>query len=496
MTLAATVNYSWGQAGSDLGQIAPIAIVIVALLVTMVLDLLLPRAASGPVVALVAATALATSLVVALYGLSQGGGHLAYYGYATGDSFALFFEAMLAVIGILTIATAHSYIRRRGLLEAEFHVLVLAAISGMMALAAATSLVTAFIALETFSVALYVLSGYTRTETRAQEAATKYLLVGGFASAFVLYGMALLYGATGSTLLVDLAKQLSASDTSNTLVVLGVLLMGVGFAFKISGVPFHQWTPDVYEGAPLPVTAFMSVGTKAAGFAMIIRIFVQGLPHLSAEWGLILAVVATASMVVGNVAAIAQTSAKRLLAYSGIAQAGYVLVGVVAGGRSGVGGVLFYLFAYLFMNFGAFAVLAVLTGPEGEHDRIADLDGLGHRHPALGVLMSVFMFALAGFPPLAGFIGKFFLFSPGVSDGWTWLVVVAVLSSAVSAYYYLRVVIHVWTPTLASLPVRSDPIQLTVIGATALFSLALGIYPAAMFYLGLLGATSVTTAGP
>ncbi len=491
------VNYSAQQALTDLQQIAALVAVVVALLLAMIADLLLPPRRRGPVVAVLALAGLAVALALAAWSLATGGGHEAYFRFATGDSFALYFEVLFSILGLLTIAISHAYVRRRDFLEAEFHVLTLAAVIGMMALASATSLVSIFLGLETLSIALYIACGFGRRETRSQEAAAKYLLVGGFASAFVLYGMALVYGATGSTQLGLISQSVTAqADASqNPLLLLGVLLLGVGFAYKVSGAPFHQWTPDVYQGAPLPVTAFMSVGTKAAAFAMIIRVFTYGLPHLAPQWQALLALVAAASMIVGNLGAIAQRSVKRLLAYSGVAQAGYILIGVVAGGRAGIGAVLFYLFAYLFMNFGAFAVLTVLAAPEGDRDDLGDLDGLGFRHPLLGLLMTVFMLSLAGFPPLVGFIGKFFLFSAGVSSGWTWLVVIGVLTSVVSVYYYLRVVFHVWTPVSGRPALESSPAPVAAIAASALLAVALGVYPSIVFAAGILGSGPVLAAG-
>ncbi len=245
----------------------------------------------------------------------------------------------------------------------------------------------------------------------------------------------------------------------------------------------------------MPVTAFMSVGTKAAAFAMIIRVFSAGLPHLAGEWLWLLAFTAAASMVVGNLMAIVQTSVKRLLAYSGVAQAGYILVGVLGGGRLGIGSVLFYLVAYMFMNFGAFAVLSALTTRTGEADRITDLDGLGFRHPFLGVLMTIFMLSLAGFPPLVGFFGKLFLFTAAVAAGWTWLVVLAVLMSVVSVYYYLRVVVHVWSPLGAPLRLRSPLGPLLAVGVSGVMAVALGVYPSLLFGLGVLGAGSASVGG-
>jgi NADH-quinone oxidoreductase subunit N len=485
------INYGWSQAFGDLGQIAPIAILVVALLVVIVLDLVVPQRVRGAVVTAVAIIGLGAAIFFAAYGLANGGGHAAYYGYATGDSFALFFELLLAILGVLSVALGQVYVRRRDLEAPELHVLTLAAIIGMMALASATSLVTVFIGLETLSIALYVACGYARRETRSQEAAVKYLLIGGFASAFLLYGMALVYGATGSTLLSTIAQRVSSSDATNPLLVLGVLLLAVGFAYKISGAPFHQWTPDVYEGAPLPVTAFMSVGTKAAAFAMIIRVFEVGLPHLATEWSALLAFVAACSMIVGNLAAIVQSSVKRLLAYSGVAQAGYILVGVVADSKQGIGAALFYLVAYLFMNFGAFAVLMVLVTPEAEHDRMRDLDGLGYRNPLLGVLMTIFMLSLGGFPPLLGFWGKLSLFIAGVSGGWTWLVVIAVLTSVVSIYYYLRVVFHIWQSDASERRLILSPVSVAAIVVPGVVALLISALPTFVLSQGLNGAAQL-----
>src|SRR5579864_2753165 len=440
------LSYSWAQALTDVSQIAPIAALVGFWLFAIVTDLVIPRSRRGGVVAMFAVVGFAYSLGTALYRWRYGEGGYAYHRFATGDNFALFFEVLFASLGILTVALSHSYLKKRGLLESEFHILIMAAVIGMMVLASATSLVTVFLGLELLSIALYIVCGYVRTESRSQEAAAKYLLVGGFASAFVLYGMALIYGAAGTTVIPDIANRLASSSSGNSLVLLGIVLMGVGFAFKVSAAPFHMWTPDVYQGAPLPVTAFMSVGTKAAAFAMIVRVFSAGLPHLAPEWQTLLAFVAATSMIVGNLMAIVQTSLKRLLAYSGVAQAGYVLIGVIAGGQAGLAAVLYYLFVYMFMNFGAFAVLTLLAGPEGDRDRFADLEGLGRRNPVLAVAMSVFMLSLAGFPPSVGFFGKLFLFTAGVSAGYTWLVVIAVLMSVVSVFYYVRVLAPVWSP--------------------------------------------------
>ncbi len=487
LVAAADITYTWSQALADLSQIAPIVALTVFLLFAIVVDLALPKSRRGDAVAMVAAVGYVAALATAFYRWNYGNNGPAYSGYASGDKFSLFFEMLFAVLGILTLAVSHSYLQRRRFVVGEFHVLILAAVIGMMVLASATSLVTAFLGLELLSIALYIVCGYARGETQSQEAAAKYLLVGGFASAFVLYGMALVYGGAGTTLIPDIATTLGTSSSGNPLILLGIVLMGVGFAFKISAAPFHMWTPDVYQGAPIPVTAFMSVGTKAAGFAMIIRVFAGGLPHLAPEWQVLLAFVAATSMIVGNLMAIAQSSLKRLLAYSGIAQAGYVLIGVIAGGQSGLAAVLFYLFVYMFMNFGAFAVVTTLAGPEGDRDRLSDLDGLYRRSPLMAILMTVFMLSLAGFPPFVGFFGKLFLFTAGVSAGYTWLVVLAVLMSVVSVYYYVRVLIPVWSSSTRTDKLESSVSSTMAIVLSGVLSLVLGLYPTTVLIASQLG---------
>jgi NADH-quinone oxidoreductase subunit N len=491
MPAGTDLTYTWSQAVNDLSQISPIVALVGFFLLAIVVDLVLPRARRSGAIAMVAVVGFAYSLGTAGYRWRLGGGDYAYHRFATGDDFALFFEVLFASLGILTVALAHSYLKKRGLLESEFHILIMAAVIGMMVLASATSLVTVFLGLELLSISLYVVCGFARADFRSQEAAAKYLLVGGVASAFVLFGMALVYGGAGTTVIPDIAKNLASATSTNPLILLGIVLMGVGFAFKVSAAPFHMWTPDVYQGAPIPVTAFMSVGTKAAAFAMIVRVFSAGLPHLAPEWQTLLAFVAATSMIVGNLMAIVQTSLKRLLAYSGVAQAGYVLIGVIAGGQAGLAAVLYYLFVYMFMNFGAFAVLTLLAGPEGDRDSFADLEGLGRRNPVLAVAMSVFMLSLAGFPPSVGFFGKLFLFTAGVSAGYTWLVVIAVLMSAVSVYYYVRVLAPVWSPGPAVERLRGSVSSNFAIVLSGLASILLGLYPTTLLIAGQLGADPI-----
>jgi len=492
MPPGADLTYTWAQAASDLGQIAPIVALTGFFLLAIITDLVLPRSRRGDVVAMFAVVGFAYSLGTALYRWLYATGGYAYHRFATGDTFALFFEILFASLGILTVALSHSYLKRRGLLQSEFHILTMAAVIGMMVLASATSLVTVFLGLELLSISLYIMCGFARTDFRSQEAAAKYLLVGGFASAFVLYGMALVYGGAGTTVIPEIAQRLGEASSTNPLILLGIVLMGVGFAFKVSAAPFHMWTPDVYQGAPIPVTAFMSVGTKAAAFAMIVRVFAGGLPHLAPEWQVVLAIVAFASMVFGNLMAIVQTSLKRLLAYSGIAQAGYILIGVIAGGPNGLSAVLYYLFVYMFMNFGAFAVITLLAGPDGDRDSFADLQGLGRRNPVLAVAMTIFMLSLAGFPPSVGFFGKLFLFTAGVGAGYTWLVVVAVLMSVVSVFYYIRVLIPVWSAAPARERVPAPVSSAFAIVLSGAASILLGLYPTALLIAGQIGANPIS----
>jgi NADH-quinone oxidoreductase subunit N len=489
---SADLTYTWAQALNDVSQIAPIATMVGFLLFAIVTDLVLPKHRRGGAVAMVAVVGFSFALAAAGYRWIYGQGGSAYHEFATGDNFALFFEILFAILGILTVALSHSYLRKRAMVEAEFHILIMASVIGMMVLASATSLVTVFLGLELLSISLYIACGFARSERRSQEAAAKYLLVGGFASAFVLYGMALVYGGAGTTVIPEIATRLGSSASSNPLILLGIVLMGVGFAFKVSAAPFHMWTPDVYQGAPIPVTAFMSVGTKAAAFAMIVRVFAGGLPHLAPEWQALLAFVAATSIVVGNLMAIAQTSLKRLLAYSGVAQAGYILIGVIAGGRDGLAAVLYYLFIYMFMNFGAFAVITLLAGPDGDRDRFADLEGLSRRNPFMAILMTIFMLSLAGFPPSVGFFGKLFLFTAGVSAGYTWLVVLALVMSVVSVFYYVRVLIPVWSPSTRTDRVRASFSSVAAIALSGAASLALGIYPTTLLIAGQLGANPLS----
>ncbi len=379
------------------------------------------------------------------------------------------------------------YLRRSGHNFGEVYALMMFATTGMMTLAGAGSLLTLFVGLETMSVCLYVLTGLLREDRAANESALKYFLLGAFSTGFLLYGVALLYGATGTMLLAELAPRLAVTGQT-TLFLAGTALLLVGFFFKVSAVPFHMWTPDVYQGAPTSLTAYMSTASKAATFAALAAVLSRALPPeiVTGPVQVTLAVVAVLTMVIGNVAAFGQTNVKRMLAYSSIAHAGYVLAGLAAGTAAGYGAALFYLLAYTVMNIGAFGVLGALEwdGRAGAEQTLDSLAGIGYRRPWLAAALGVFMFALTGFPPLGGFIGKYLVFSAAVDAGLTWVAVIGVLASVVSAVYYLRVLVVTWmrSPDEAPTEVQtahfpSSRVTTAVVGACALGLLALGILP-------------------
>lgn len=362
------------------------------------------------------------------------------------DNFAIAFKGIFLVSALLSILISDQYMKREECNYGELYPLILLATAGMMFMAAGTDLMTVFLGLEVMSVSLYVLAGFNRDNIKSNEAGLKYFLLGAFSTGFLLYGMALTYGATGTTKISSIAAYISQNGaiTSNPMLVVGMLLMAVGFSFKVAAAPFHMWTPDVYEGAPTPMTAFMSVGPKAAGFAAFVRVLVVALPALKGDWSGLLWILAVLTMTVGNITALYQKNIKRMLAYSSIAHAGYILVGFTAGNAVGQAGIMFYMLSYAFMNIGAFAII-VLVGKKGEaNNNVEDYTGFGFKHPLLGVAMSIFLFSLAGIPPAAGFIGKFYLFSGAIQAGYIWLAIIGVLNSAASVYYYLRVMVFMY----------------------------------------------------
>jgi len=402
------------------------------------------------------------------------------FGVIVADNFGLFVTMTLVIIGILTIMFSSSVVRRDGLPAGEYYALVLFAVAGMIMMATANDLLVIFIALEILSLAVYVLTGIRRDDPRATEAAFKYFLLGAFSSAFFVYGIAFTYGVTGSTRLDRIGTFLAAQSMSESpliLVAMGLLL--VGFAFKISAVPFHMWTPDAYEGAPAVVSGFMSTGVKAAAFAAFTRVFLSSFEPFSMDWAPIVWVLAVATMILGAVVGVAQTNVKRMLAYSSIAHGGYLLVGLIAANQVGKAAILFYLLAYAVTNVAAFGVIALLGTREAGNDELRDFSGLGHARPALAGLMTVCLLSLGGLPPTAGFIGKWYIFSAAVSSGYYGLAIVGVLTSVVSVFFYLRVIVMMYMSERN--PALAVPAQVRGVGLAALVASVIMI-----FYLGVL----------
>lgn len=371
---------------------------------------------------------------------------IGFNGSVLQDNFAIFFKGIFLVGAGLTVLISDQYMEREECNQGELYPLILLATVGMMLMASGIDLMTIFLGLELLSICLYVLAGFNRANVKSNEAGLKYFLLGAFSTGFLLYGMALTYGATGTTKIDKIALFVAqnGSVVTSPMLVVGMLLMAVGFSFKIAAAPFHMWTPDVYEGAPTPMTAFMSAAPKAAGFAAFLRVFFIALPALNADWRPLIWVLAVLTMTIGNIIALSQDNIKRMLAYSSIAHAGYALVGFTAANAEGIGGILFYMLSYAFMNMGAFAII-ILVGKKGEQNgNVSDYAGFGVKHPVLALAMSVFLFSLAGMPPTAGFIGKFYLFSGAIKAGYLWLAIIGVLNSAASVYYYLRVMVFMY----------------------------------------------------
>ena len=399
------------------------------------------------------------------------------------DGFAFFFKLIFLGAAAITVLMSSSYLEAEGLKVGEYYFLILCATLGMMFMASGIDLIAIFIGLETMAVAFYILVGYVKPNRRSNEAAVKYFLLGAFSLGLLLYGMSLLYGLSGTTNLRELTATFVAGESDGLLLVAMILVIA-GIGFKIAAVPFHMWAPDVYEGAPTPVTAFLSVGSKAAAFAMLLRIFFEGLPGLVEEWRPIFYALAIITMTLGNIAAITQSNIKRMLAYSSIAHAGYILIGVVAGTPRGFTAIFVYLVVYAFTQLGAFAVVTMLRRENVAGDELKDLSGLYSRYPVAAFAMLFFMLSLGGIPPTAGFMGKFWLFSAAIESGYIWLAVVAVGNSAISLYYYIRVIVYMWIKEeIAGPPIKVSPAMVAALVITLVGTIVFGLYPRPLFEL-------------
>ncbi|HWC03412.1 MAG TPA: NADH-quinone oxidoreductase subunit N [Methylomirabilota bacterium] len=460
----------------DWPALYPVLLVTAACFACLLLDAT-PQGARPGVLAATSVLGVAGAVVVSL--LLWDGPVRSFQGMLVADGFALFFNVVIGAATILVLLLSVGYLPRLGVAAGECYALVLFATIGMMLMTSGTDLLVVFLALELMSLSLYVLAGTFRARPEGHEAALKYFLLGAFASGFFLYGIALLYGATGTTNLTRLGTALSAPDaTRNPMVLAGLALLLVGFGFKASAVPFHQWAPDVYQGAPTAVAALIATGSKAAAFGALLRVLIA-MQALQADWGVALWMLAALTMTIGNVVALAQANVKRLLAYSSIAHGGYMLVGIAAGLGSGTPAVLFYLGVYAVASVGAFGTILLLEREGEEAVDLAAYGGLARRHPVLAFGFTVFLLALIGMPPTAGFVGKFYLFSAAIQRGLVWLAVIAVLNSVLAAYYYLRLIVYMYmrepegAPTTALL----TPAASIALAASAWVTLQLGLWP-------------------
>jgi NADH-quinone oxidoreductase subunit N len=459
----------------NLKVIAPQLIVALSAIVVLVVDLALPRDRKSAL-AYLSLLGLALSFVASVLLWGQEG--LGFADMAVLDALSLFFGLIFLIVAAVVVLLSLNYIVQQRINYGEYYALLLFAASGMMLVAASANLITLFLGLELLSISLYILTGFARRRPASGEAALKYFLLGAFASAFLLYGIALTYGATGTTDLARIADFLQrAGSPPDPMLLIGAGLLLIGFGFKVAVVPFHMWVPDVYEGAPTSVTAFMSVGTKAAGFAALLRLLFLALPSLQSYWTLALAVLSILTMTTGNVIAIAQTNIKRMLAYSGIAHAGYGLVALASASQRGAASILFYLLAYAAMNLGAFGMVIALEQGEGG-ECLTDYAGLGFRRPLLAATLAIFLLSLGGIPPTAGFVGKFYIFSAAVHANLIPLAIIGILNSVLSLFFYLRVIriMYADEPSrqFGHLPL---PAMMALIVA-ALGTLLLGLFPA------------------
>jgi NADH-quinone oxidoreductase subunit N len=409
------------------------------------------------------------------------------FGVIVLDDFAIFFTVTVCAVGLLTILLSAGSAVRDRLPEGEYYALLLFSVMGMMLMGSTRDLLVIFIALEIMSIGVYVMTGLRRTSEESAEAAFKYFVLGAFSSAFFLYGIAFAYAIAGTTRLDALGLRVAAMQlepTTTLLVAMGLLL--VGFAFKVSAVPFHMWTPDAYQGAPTLVTGFMSTGVKAAAFAAFVRVFLSALEPLRVEWVPVLSAVAGLTMILGTVVGVAQSSVKRMLAYSSIAHAGYLLVGLVAANSAGKAAILFYVAAYAVTNLGAFGVLAALSSPDRPHDDVRDFAGLWHERPGLAGLLTVFLLSLGGFPPTVGFVAKWYIFNAALQENLVALAVLGVLTSVVAVFFYLRIVVMMYMAE------ERAPGHRPAVPGVAMAGLVIALV--AVFYLGVLPGSLLTLA--
>jgi NADH-quinone oxidoreductase subunit N len=471
---------SMAPAGVEYIRFLPEIVLIAAGTLLMALDVIL-RKQSREIYGHISIVALVAAMAAAVFADSSPGP--AFSGMLVVDGFATFFRVLVIGVGILTVLSSYRFLQREGADPGEYHALLLFSIAGQCVMVSAGELIMIFIGLEISSISSYVLAGYLRDDKRANEAALKYFLLGSFATAFFLDGVAVVYGMTGSTYLAAIRTAIAGGPMAPAPVFIGVALalMFVGLAFKVSGAPFQIWAPDVYQGAPTPVSAFLTTGSKAAAFAIFLRIFMTAFQPIARDWYPLVWGSALLSMTIGNFAALTQSNVKRLLGYSSVAQAGYVLVALAARSHTGTAAAMFYLAAYAFMNIGAFAVVAHLSGKGERFLSVDDFAGLGVRQPGTAALLSIFLLSLIGVPLTGGFFGKLYIFKAALDSHLVWLTVLGLLNSAVAAYYYLRILVVMYMREPGEAAAELEPLPLGLRAALvipALGTLFLGIFPA------------------
>jgi len=453
----------------DLSPLIPEIVLTGLALIILLADLFIRR---KEIVALasIASVAIVGLLIFRFSGTTFGGMFVS-------DGYSTFFKVIFLINVVLSALISIKYIIVEKVNYGEYYSLMLFSTIGMMLMASATDLIVLYLGLELMALSTYVLAGFIRHDGRSSESALKYFLLGAFSSAFLLYGISIIYGLTGTTNLSGIASYISEGGLSGSpALLLSAMLFIVAFGFKIAAVPFHMWAPDVYEGAPTSITAFMSVGPKAAGFAVLGRVFMVAFAPIMADWTAILIVISILTMGIGNIVALSQTNIKRMLAYSSIAHAGYALLGIIVANNEGIASMMNYLMIYAFMNIGAFAVIIMLRSEGFRGEDIHDYEGLAQTHPLAAAVMLIFMFSLTGIPPTAGFVGKLYLFLSAIHAGYTWLVIIAVIFSAISAFFYLRIVMFMY---------MRDPKEEVTLTTSASTNTALGITVAAVLFIGI-----------
>jgi NADH-quinone oxidoreductase subunit N len=460
----------------DLSTAAPEVLLSLVAMAVLTLDFAAPRGSRDWLGHLSVAGVLGTLLILFR---QWGTTRTAFSGQYVSDPFALFFKVVILVSATLILLMSIGYLKAEGVDKGEFYGLVLFSAVGMMLMASAVDLLIMYVGLETMSICIYVLAGFLKRERRSNEAALKYLLMGGFSSAVILYGMVMLYGLTGATGLREIASALTADKLSNPALILAMVMLAAGFGFKIAAVPFHMYIPDVYEGAPTPVAALLAGASEIAGLAILLRVFLVAIPGMQEQWSVLFYVLSLLTMTVGNIVAIAQSNIKRMLAYSSISHIGYILIGLVAGRELGISAAMLYTGIYALMTLGAFAMVILLCAGGVKGERIDDFAGLAQASPIAAATMLVFLLSLTGIPPTAGFVGKLYLFGAAIERGYVWLAVIAVVNSAISLFYYMKVAMAMYMADvpqagLALSPSRSlrVALSLAVVG-----TLAIGIYP-------------------